>query len=221
MSLHAPSPPRRIPPGFSLVELLVVIAIISILAALLTPVVSTAMKRAKGTQCQAALKNIMLSINEYAGEHDGWVPGYLEGSRNGFWYGQSMYYNKNRNQIITFLAPYLDWDLERTGEWVEPAICPSSYRLRHKKTGQVVMFGLNHNYGRDESNTVIDPFGYPDPPRPAQKLEIAVEYNAWTLQDIDQGNITPSTGWYADLPPFCGHLNRNQAFLGGNVVVLP
>lgn len=212
-----PKPSR----GFSLIELLVVIAIISILAALLTPIVSSAMKRAQGTQCQGAMKNLMMALNEYTGEHNGWMPGYEEGSRDGFWYGQSMYYNRNRNQLLTYLYPYLDWAYEDTNQWVKPVVCPSSYRLRLRKTGQVVMFGINHNFGKDEAGETVDPWGYPNPPRSARKFEEALEYNTWAIQDIDQGNISPSTGWYNDLPPYCGHLNRNQGFLQGHVITLP
>ena len=66
MKLHAPSRhlrrrgllPRSSCSGFTLVELLVVVAIIGILAALLTPAINTAMKKANQARCVGNLRNI-------------------------------------------------------------------------------------------------------------------------------------------------------------------
>lgn len=55
--------------GFTLIELLVVIAIIAILAALVTPAISSALKRAKSTQSQAEAKSIESAIRAYYNEY--------------------------------------------------------------------------------------------------------------------------------------------------------
>ena len=56
--------------AFTLIELLVVISIIGILAALLSPALSAAKKRAKSIQCVNDVRQIGIAFNLYAQEHD-------------------------------------------------------------------------------------------------------------------------------------------------------
>ena len=59
---------------FTLLELLVVIAIISILATLLSPLLSTAREKSRRVSCQNNLRTLGVSLRIYAGENDGSLP---------------------------------------------------------------------------------------------------------------------------------------------------
>ncbi len=66
--------PCRRAAGFTLVELLVVIAIISLLAALLLPVLTQAKARAKRIQCVSNLREIGVADHLFENEHGGKLP---------------------------------------------------------------------------------------------------------------------------------------------------
>lgn len=61
--------------GFTLIELLVVIAIVSILAALLLPVLRSAKAKGRQVGCVNNLRQIGLGWQLYAADNDGWLPG--------------------------------------------------------------------------------------------------------------------------------------------------
>jgi prepilin-type N-terminal cleavage/methylation domain-containing protein/prepilin-type processing-associated H-X9-DG protein len=60
--------------AFTLIELLVVIGIIAVLVALLIPVVKTAREQAKNVNCASNLRQVGLSMMNYAAANDGALP---------------------------------------------------------------------------------------------------------------------------------------------------
>ncbi len=62
--------PRTTRTGFTLIELLVVIAIIAILAAILFPVFARAREKARQASCASNLKQLSLSLMQYAQDYD-------------------------------------------------------------------------------------------------------------------------------------------------------
>jgi prepilin-type N-terminal cleavage/methylation domain-containing protein/prepilin-type processing-associated H-X9-DG protein len=72
-SSNTPSAQNR--KAFTLIELLVVIAIIAILASILFPVFGRARENARRTNCQSNLKQIGLSMLQYAQDYDECYPG--------------------------------------------------------------------------------------------------------------------------------------------------
>ncbi len=59
--------------AFTLIELLVVIAIIAILAALLTPLASSSIEKARRSACRSNLRELGLALMLWAQDHDGWL----------------------------------------------------------------------------------------------------------------------------------------------------
>jgi prepilin-type N-terminal cleavage/methylation domain-containing protein/prepilin-type processing-associated H-X9-DG protein len=65
---------RRTSKAFTLIELLVVIAVISILAAMLVPVLSSSKVKARSIGCLSNMRQLGLGMIMYADEHGGYLP---------------------------------------------------------------------------------------------------------------------------------------------------
>lgn len=62
------------PQGFSLVELLVILAVLGILAAILFPVVSSAVASSRSSRCMSNLRQLGSGVQLYANDHNGLFP---------------------------------------------------------------------------------------------------------------------------------------------------
>jgi len=110
--------------AFTLIELLVVIAIISILAAILFPVFARAREKARQTACLSNLKQLGLSVLQYAQDNDEALPFVsfadftvaptLEES----WTRSMQPYIKNKGILKCPSDAGARWDLETTDRYI-------------------------------------------------------------------------------------------------------
>ena len=67
---------------FTLIELLVVVAIIAVLASLLLPALTRVRETARRAACMNNLRQLVVSMNLYADDHNGWMLGKLQDFSN-------------------------------------------------------------------------------------------------------------------------------------------
>ena len=77
--------------AFTLIELMVVIGIIGILASLLLPALSSAMKEAKGIQCRGNLKQIGYAAQMYEMDYDSYMVSAWANDTSVFYDGLAVY----------------------------------------------------------------------------------------------------------------------------------
>lgn len=71
--------------GFTLIELLVVVSILALLMAILLPVLQKIRQRAKAVVCQSNLRQCGVFFQDFADDHEGWLP--RPGVGLGWWTG--------------------------------------------------------------------------------------------------------------------------------------
>jgi prepilin-type N-terminal cleavage/methylation domain-containing protein/prepilin-type processing-associated H-X9-DG protein len=107
--------------AFTLIELLVVIAIISLLVAILLPVLAAARVAARNTLCQSNLRQLAIAFNAYAGANNGsmMLAGLPGTSPPGitWWFGWQAsntvgQLNAPLNVAQGFIAPYLGGSIQ-------------------------------------------------------------------------------------------------------------
>jgi prepilin-type N-terminal cleavage/methylation domain-containing protein/prepilin-type processing-associated H-X9-DG protein len=144
----------QIEKGFTLVEIIVVVAIISILAALMLPVIGRVMDKARMSKCVAQLRTIGQGLSMYSGERDMRFPGLGMGG-SARWIHQ--------------IAPYIGFKADKTyggvpcftGAYDEPLFkCPMVGRwiLPSGKDPQLFYgrYGLNRLLYDDSANQSQD-----------------------------------------------------------------
>ena len=96
--------------GFTLIELLVVIAIIAILAAILFPVFAKAREKARQTNCLSNVKQIMLSVLQYAQDYDETLPPYrwVQASMPSIWVDRDNWAANDRHFWLQSIYPYVN-----------------------------------------------------------------------------------------------------------------
>ena len=222
------------PPGknaFTLLELLVVIAIISILAALLLPVLAQAREKAWRTHCINNFKQLGLAIQLYADDHGDQLPGPV-------WQGfYENYDNQNTERLTYYLATYLGLPAPAaTAQDAVLARCPSAARHWKPAAPGTDPMALDNPLSylasvavtNINSSVVSRPFGYPmaisvpgynsDREAPKRLHEIGSPSLSWALVDADQQNAVRVASYYPLLPvnPAHGHA-RNELFFDWHI----
>jgi prepilin-type N-terminal cleavage/methylation domain-containing protein/prepilin-type processing-associated H-X9-DG protein len=132
--------------AFTLIELLVVIAVVSILAALLLPVLAASKSAARRVQCVGNLHQFGFATQMYWDENSGYCFPYMNGTvSNGviYWFGWLQNGAEGQRAFDATqgaLYPYIQ------GRGIE--ICPSlnylSGQFKLKATGAAYGYGYNH-----------------------------------------------------------------------------
>jgi len=124
--------------GFTLIELLVVIAILAILAALMIPVVGSALDRSRTMSCSNNLRQIANAAVVYELDNEGLMP-YPLGLGDISW----------RNGLASYLGTKTYSQAAADGDPVEYSVwtCPTSHRVMQQKgiMSRVTYAASSHN----------------------------------------------------------------------------
>ena len=128
------SPFDRHSEGFTLVELLVAISIISLLMAILLPVLGQAKSYARTIACMSNLRQIGIAVCFYAHDYDGYFPAAYESESDTHWWGQKL--SDKIDHTKGFAWPYLQSRLKKKSVYECPTQRYGSYRLQAKPSGE-------------------------------------------------------------------------------------
>ena len=184
-------------PGFTLLELLVVIAIIGILAALLLPVLSKAKQRAQGTFCVSNGKQLMLAMNLYASENQGWLPPNPDYPQDQLWINGDMGKSDQATNTALMMDPNRSLIVPYISKSAGVFKCPAD------KTVHVRTFSMSQAVGTITTNGATRPVDGPwldgthehkanSPWRTYGKFESMLKPSPaglWVLIDEDEFNI--------------------------------
>jgi len=210
--------------GFTLVELLVVIAVISLLAAMLLPVIARAKDKAYSAQCASQLKQVGVALQIYVDDNQQYLPGPV-------WAGaRASYDNNSKDEFIWHIATHLGSPTPSGQIKIAQAfICPAYWRKAPGLTSDPMslagrkVYLLNDDIDPNPLNRV-SPFGYVNPavkPVKYNNIDIYIPRSQiLALSDVDQSlpSLNPSVSWWSDLPnkPVHGPV-RNQLFFDWHV----
>ena len=192
--------------GFTLIELLVVIAIIAILAAILFPVFAQAREKARQSSCSSNMKQMALSVLQYAQDYDECYPNGLQDG----WYEQSWSYNVQpyMKNVDVFRCP----SDSGAGEPIRYGTDDYSWagpRMSYAANGLIAWDGsANANFGiMTIAQSWVKDFGVQtmaNVGRPADTIMIAERASVYPTKDTSPGStyrfgpgcmITGNTGW--------------------------
>jgi prepilin-type N-terminal cleavage/methylation domain-containing protein/prepilin-type processing-associated H-X9-DG protein len=189
--------------GFTLIELLVVIAIISILAAMLLPVLSSSRRKAQRIECVNHLRQIGVATVMYCQDNEDRLPF--------AWYNET---NPEINNFYSLLTPiiiaaefdgYSDFDYKLY-------VCP--VRIREPLVGSNPM---RISYGMNAYNSLKYPeprtrrmSQVPDPTRRVLVADLAFVYNHPPLRTLAPTQVGYKHGAKANILFFDGHVTQHS-----------
>jgi len=94
--------------GFTLIELLVVIAIIAILSAALMPALSSALDRARVTECRSNLTHIGIALRMYFNDHGSYPQGLDQLATTGLITDDSLLVCPKTGAKYSYQRPWVD-----------------------------------------------------------------------------------------------------------------